>query len=123
MALFKLNINLSKKGLASNMFSTLLNVFIGELKRKDISVTLNTVKVDPNRSRSVRLSEAQSLVDEAKSIVEELQEEMQSWYDGMPENLQGSDKGSQIEECADALGNMVSELEGLDFDIEFPGMY
>jgi DNA repair ATPase RecN len=123
MALFKLNVNLSKKGLASNMFSTVLNTFIGELKNKNISVTLNTVKVDPNRSRSVRLSEAQSLIDEARSIVEELQDEMQNWYDGMPENLQGSDKGSQVEECADALRNLCDEIEGLDFDIEFPGMY
>ncbi len=42
-------------------------------------------------------------IDAAFSEVESLADEMRNWYDGMPENLQGGDKGAQIEECADLL--------------------
>ena len=41
--------------------------------------------------------------DEAASEIESLAGEMRDWYDNMGENLQQSDKGSRLEEAADAL--------------------
>jgi len=41
------------------------------------------------------------------TLTEELGGEMREWYDNMSENLQGGDKGSQVEEAA-------STLEGLE---------
>lgn len=49
---------------------------------------------------------AQTITDaitEAYSDIEELGGEMRSWYDNMPESLQGGDKGSMVDECANAL--------------------
>lgn len=81
-------------------------------------------KVNLIPSRADRLAEAEGKFEDAKSIVQELQEEMQNWYDNMPEGLQGSDKGSQVEEAANALQEIYDNLENCDFDsIEFPGMY
>lgn len=74
-------------------------------------------------SRAERFGEAESLVGDAASILQELGEEMRSWHDNMPESLQGSDRGTRVEEAADALEELASELEGLDWSVEFPGMY
>lgn len=46
----------------------------------------------------------------AFSDIESLQDEMQSWYDNMPEGLQSGNKGEAVSEAADALSN-VSEVE------------
>jgi len=35
--------------------------------------------------------------------IEELKDEIQSWYDNLPENFQNGDKGSQLQEAIDAL--------------------
>lgn len=42
-------------------------------------------------------------LSEGMSELESLQEEMQAWYDNMPESLQSGDKGCAVEECAQAL--------------------
>ena len=43
-------------------------------------------------------------LSEAMGEIESLRDEMQDWYDNMPEGLQGGDKGSEVEECAQTLG-------------------
>jgi len=40
-------------------------------------------KQDPARSRADRLAEAESCVDDAKSTVEGLRDELQDWLDGI----------------------------------------
>jgi hypothetical protein len=82
------------------------------------------IKYDDQMSRAERLSEAENLMQQALSIVEELKDEMQNWYDSMPENLQSSDKGSQVEEATHALEELYGCIEQCDFSsVEFPGMY
>lgn len=78
----------------------------------------------PPKSRAERLAVAESLADEAKGIVEELKDEMEQWRDGTPENLQGGDKYSSVSDCCDALEEIHSSIEGLDFSsVDFPGMF
>lgn len=48
---------------------------------------------------------------DAESIFEELKEEIESWRDGMPENMQGGDKYSQLEDCANQLDTAISALQ------------
>ena len=80
-------------------------------------------KINPNPSRADRLSEVNSLVEDAKSIVEELKEEMENWLDTIPENLQGGDKYSQIEDCISNLEEISGQLEEIDTSsIDFPSM-
>lgn len=45
-------------------------------------------------------------VADAFSEFEQLQSEMQDWFDNMPENLQSGSKGDQVQEAADALSNI-----------------
>lgn len=46
------------------------------------------------------------LVSDAFSDLESLKDEMQEWYDNLPDNFQDGDKGSEIQETIDALENI-----------------
>jgi hypothetical protein len=48
------------------------------------------------------------LISDAFSEIESLGSEMRDWYDGMPENFQNGDKGSAVNDAADALESMES---------------
>ena len=75
-------------------------------------------------SRHARLESASGLVEEARSIVEELADEIESWVESLPENLRGGDKAEQLSECSEGLRAIMAGLEELDFSsIEFPGAF
>ena len=42
-------------------------------------------------------------IADAFSVIDELQQELQDWMDNMPENLQQSEKASQLQEAIDGL--------------------
>ena len=74
-------------------------------------------------SRAARLSEAEGQVDDARSTVEELKDEMESWRDSIPENLQGGEKYSAVEECIGNLEEIQNALESVEFgSVDFPSM-
>ena len=78
-------------------------------------------KVDT--SRSGRFSAAVSQIEEGRSEIECLKDEMEQWRDSIPENLQGGEKYQQVESCCDELDSVLSEIpETLD-EPEFPGMF
>lgn len=52
---------------------------------------------------------AESLVDEAYSLIEELSEEMGAWRDNMPEGLQSSDRGERVSSAADELESISND--------------
>lgn len=54
-----------------------------------------------------------ALFDMGAGEVESLQEEMQSWHDGMPENLQNGSKGDDVQTCADELTNLCDTLSSI----------
>jgi len=47
----------------------------------------------------------QELITDAVSEFECLKDELQEWYDNLPESFQNGDKGSQLQEAIDALEN------------------
>jgi hypothetical protein len=76
----------------------------------------------PATSRAGRLSEAGDLAERSRLVVEELRDELQSWHDNIPENLQSGLKAAELEEAISSLEDLVSNLENLSFDIDIPGM-
>ena len=92
------------------------------------STTAQTAQVEKlggSKTRRERLDDAVAQMEDAKSEVESLQEEMQSWHDNMPENLQDGEKGTAVQEAAEALENIAGELDSAISDagaVEFPGM-
>ena len=72
-----------------------------------------------NKSRRAQIKEimeklredVSQLIGEAREAIEEVSSEEQEAYDNLPENLQYSEKGENMERCVEALDEMVSFLE------------
>ena len=80
-------------------------------------------KVEPATSRSARFSEALGKIEDGLSVMRELQEEMSNWLDTIPENLQGGEKYSQVEEAMYSLEDIVGNVESVEgSDVEFTSM-
>jgi hypothetical protein len=88
------------------------------------SLLLNVEKVSRISSRADQMGEAVGMIQNAKSVCEDLKDQIESWKDNLPENFQ--DKASQLEECVDSLEQVISSLdeaEGNAESVEFPGTY
>lgn len=80
-------------------------------------------KQDPARSRADRLAEADSDVENAKGVVQELKDELEEWQSNLPENLQSGSKNDELQEAIDGLEEISSNLENVDFSsVSFPSM-
>lgn len=64
-----------------------------------------------NKERRLRLSKAIDELQNALNQLETIQEEESEAFDNMPEGLQSSSKGSQIEENIDVLEAAASNIE------------
>jgi hypothetical protein len=80
-------------------------------------------KVGRGFSRAADLAEAKEHVEAAVEIVGGLKDHMEEWRDNMPENFQQTQKYEEVEECASNLETLEEELNGVNFDIDFPGMF
>lgn len=50
-------------------------------------------------------------IEEALSTSEELRDELQNWFDNLPEQFQEGSKGDELQEAIDALEEGISNLE------------
>ena len=66
-----------------------------------------------NKSRRKRLSEIADELDSLCYDLEAVASEEREAYDNLPESLQESDKGCAMEEAADELDDIYSELSEL----------
>lgn len=115
-----IQISINKKGLRADTIHKIVEEAV-KAKYPDAHVT--TTRKEPAESRADRLGEAESEFDNAKSTVEELRDEMQEWYDNMPENFQSGSKGDDVQSAVEALEEIISNLEQVDFSsVDFPSM-
>lgn len=88
------------------------------------SVAKFSPKPKSGTGRAARFAEVQAQVSDAKGNVEELRDELQNWLEGMPENLQQSQKAEDLQSAIDELETMIASLEEAEgVEVEFPGMY
>lgn len=80
-------------------------------------------KVGRGFSRAADLAEAQEHVEAAAEIVGELKDSMEEWRDNTPDSLQQTEKYNEVEECASNLESLEDELNGINFEVDFPGMF
>lgn len=75
------------------------------------------------KSRAERFAAAQSLASDAKAQTEELRDELQSWLDNLPENLQAGTKADELQTAIDELETVISSLEEAEgASVDFPRM-
>lgn len=60
------------------------------------------------KTRKVNAS-VEDAVGNAFSEMESIKDELQEWYDNLPENFQNGDKGSQIQEAVDTLERALDQ--------------
>lgn len=95
-----------------------------EIRHKYANSNVRIVRENPPVSRSDRLAKAMEAVQNAASEVETLRDELQDWYDNLPDNLKDGEKGSMLEEAIGNLESIQSSLEdATGTDVEFPPMY
>lgn len=80
-------------------------------------------KLGTPESRSDRLGVCKASVVDAKAEVESLREELEEWKNNLPESLQGGTKDTELEEAINQLQEIEDKLEGVDWGVNFPGMY
>ena len=102
---------------------------------RQLTDLFNTVKplqvrkeLRKHKSRSVRLDDALGLCQDAKTEVDSLFEEIESWAEGMEgTNLENRFKYQQLEECKqylEEIQDILSSLESFEGGVvEFPSMF
>ena len=64
-----------------------------------------------NNERRKNLEKAKALLDDALDIVSDMAAEEQDCLDNMPENLEGSERCSKMEEAVDFLNDAIENIE------------
>lgn len=64
-----------------------------------------------NNARRKQITNIKAEIEEKLSLLQELQEEEQDYFDNMPENLQYSERGEKAEQTADDLQNIIDEIQ------------
>lgn len=127
MATFRISIQVTKKGIRREAVVAYVQKLLETVQAnlgEECTSTAKVDKVNTEPSRADRLAEANEARSLAQEIVEELADELETWRDSIPENLQGGDKYSQVEEAADALRTAADDLENVDLEgIEMPSMF
>lgn len=71
-----------------------------------------------NAARRKKIAKVIDLLEDAKILLEEIQEEEQNAFDNMPENLQESERGTQMEENIYNLEEGASNIADVIDSIE-----
>jgi hypothetical protein len=80
-------------------------------------------KIDLANSRPDRFESSVRKVSEAREEFETLREELETWYDSLPDSFQQGDQGENMQAAMDRLQEIHDELDKIDFSaVEFPGM-
>lgn len=64
-----------------------------------------------NAQRRKALAKVNGMLADARNLLEEIQQEEQEAFDGMPENLQSSERGEKLEENASLMEEITYALE------------
>jgi len=71
-----------------------------------------------NADKRKELAKAIQLLEDAKSIIESIQEQEQECFDNLSEGLQQSERGQRFEELAGILGDAVGSVETAIEEVE-----
>jgi len=76
-----------------------------------IVIDLPTVEEFKAMLTAMYTTSVTSVIPDAISEFETLRDELQDWYDNLPEGFQNGDKGDQLQEAISALDNVANTLD------------
>lgn len=69
-----------------------------------------------NAERRKVLDKAETLISEARELLEQVKDEEQEYFDNMPESLQSGERGQKAEQCVDLIDDLVNAIDSFDFE-------
>ena len=76
-----------------------------------------------HKSRAARYEESQQEVESAKTTEEDLRDELETWRDGLPANLQQGTKADELQSAIEDLDAVIASLyEAAGIEPDFPVM-
>ena len=66
-----------------------------------------------NKQRRESIRKIKQEIETCKENLQKILDEEQDYFDNMPENLQGSMRGSDSEDAIDTLENCIDDLENI----------
>jgi septal ring factor EnvC (AmiA/AmiB activator) len=79
-------------------------------KKENNSITINKIN-KMNRQDRTELNKVISLLEQCNETIERLKEQEQEKFDNLTENLQETERGQKLEENANNLNDIFSEIE------------
>lgn len=64
-----------------------------------------------NKQRREKIKELRTEIESCKNRLQTILDEEQDYFDNMPENLQGSMRGSDSEDAIDTMESCIDELD------------
>jgi len=64
-----------------------------------------------NKQRREKIKECRSMIEDVRDMLDDIQSDEQMAFDNLPENLQYSLRGEEMEEAIDYIGNAVDYLD------------
>ena len=66
-----------------------------------------------NKQRRQKIRDVRKEIENCKENLQKILDEEQDYFDNMPENLQGSMRGSDSEDAIDTMENCIEDLENI----------
>ena len=66
-----------------------------------------------NKQRRQKIKEIRKEIEDCKENLQKILDEEQYYFDNMPENLQGSVRGSDSEDAIDTMESCIEDLENI----------
>ena len=77
-------------------------------RRKSLNGAIDRLK---EAAQAIDWDRVKGILEDAKSDIETIKDEEQEYYDNMPENMQGGEKGEKAQEAVQAMEDALSALE------------
>lgn len=66
-----------------------------------------------NKQRRQKIRDVKKEIENCKENLQKILDEEQDYFDNIPENLQGSMRGSDSEDAIDTMENCIEDLENI----------
>lgn len=66
-----------------------------------------------NKQRKQKIRDVRKEIENCKDNLQKILDEEQDYFDNIPENLQGSMRGSNSEDAIDTMENCIEDLENI----------
>lgn len=77
---------------------------------------MNKIKRRMLKEIAEKLQNLEGLKDEILEDLQQVIDDEQESYDNLPESIQDSERGEQMQEYLDTLNDVLSEIENMDCD-------